>query len=83
MVRHVRHAGWQLRPVGYVCGILAAAMAATFVYRRAAALTRELRHRPAALDEPQTPPDFSTLSDGSHAWKNLEQMSPRPTRSDA
>ena len=73
-VRHVRHAGWQLRPVGYVCGILAAAMAGVFLSRRAAELTRELKKRPAALDEPKTPPDFSTLSDGSHYWKNLEQM---------
>jgi hypothetical protein len=73
-VRHVRYAGWQLRPVGYVCGTLAAAMASVFLYRRAAELTRELRLRPAALAEPQTPPDFSTLSDGSHYWKNLEQM---------
>jgi hypothetical protein len=74
-VRHVRHAGWQLRPVGYVCGVLAAAVAAAFFYRRAADLTRELRNRPAALDEPQAPPDFSTLSDGSHYWKNLQEMS--------
>ena len=73
-VRHVRAAGWQLRPVGYVCGALAAAMAGAFFFRRAAELNRELRQRPAALADPQTPPDFSTLSDGSQSWKNLEQM---------
>ena len=73
-VRHVRAAGWQLRPVGYVCGALAATMAGAFFFRRAAELNRELRQRPAALAEPQTPPDFSTLSDGSQSWKNLEQM---------
>jgi hypothetical protein len=73
-VRHVSYAGWQLRPVGYVCGILAAAMAAAFFYRRAAEFTRELSRRPEALAEPLTPPDFSTLSDGSHHWKNLEEM---------
>ena len=63
-----------MRPVGYLCGILAAAMAGSYFYRRAAELTRELKRRPAALDEPQTPPDFSTLSDGSHYWKNLQEM---------
>jgi hypothetical protein len=73
-VRHVRHAGWQLRPIGYVCGIGAAAMAGAFFFRRAAELSRELRTPPAALADPQSPPDFSTLSDGSQTWKNLEQM---------
>jgi len=70
-VRHVRAAGWQLRPLGYVCGIFAAMMAAAYFLRRAAELTRELRTR---APDPQAAPDFSTLSDGSHAWKNLEQM---------
>jgi len=28
----------------------------------------------SALAEPQTPPDFSQLSDGSQSWKNLEDM---------
>jgi hypothetical protein len=70
-VRHVRALGWSLRPAGYVCGILAAMMAAAFFLRRAAELTRELRTRAPG---PQATPDFSTLSNGSHAWKNLEQM---------
>src|SRR5687768_18523870 len=38
-VRHVRAAGWQLRPIGYVCGAIAAAMAAGFFVRRGAELT--------------------------------------------
>src|SRR4051812_13621764 len=70
-LRHVRAFGWQPRALGYVCGIIAAMMAAAFLLRRAAELTRELRTRPP---EPEAAPDFSTLSDGSHAWKNLEQM---------
>jgi hypothetical protein len=76
-VRHVRALGWEWRPAGYLCGILAAMMAATYFARRAAELTRELRARPSdatAGGDAQPPPDFSTLSDGSHAWKNLEQM---------
>jgi len=70
-VRYVRAFGWQPRPVGYLCGVVAAMMAAAFFLRRAAELTRELRTRPP---EAEASPDFSTLSDGSHAWKNLEQM---------
>jgi hypothetical protein len=75
-VRHVRAAGWEWRPAGYVCGIIAAMMAAAFFARRAAELNRELRtpRRSAAAGDAQAAPDFSTLSDGSHAWKNLEQM---------
>ena len=78
-VRHVRAAGWQLRPIGYVCGILAAAMAATFCWRRMATLNRELhppRGFPVGAGESQSgpQPDFSGLSDGSQTWKNLEQM---------
>ena len=75
-VRHVRALGWQWRPVGYVCGIVAAMMATAYFLRRAAELTRELRPSRDAAGAPgdQSTPDFSTLSDGSHAWKNLEQM---------
>src|SRR3954471_23325086 len=66
-VRHVRAFGWQPRALGYVCGIIAAMMAAAYFLRRAAEVTRELRTRPS---EPEAAPDLSTLSDGSHAWKN-------------
>jgi hypothetical protein len=74
-VRHVRAAGWEWRPVGYLCGVAAAMMAAAFLSRQVAELTRELR-RPA-LAEPEAPPDLSTLSDGSQHWKNLENMQRR------
>ena len=47
-------------------------MAGSFLLRQVAALNRELR-RPA-VTEPEAPPDFSTLSDGSQRWKNLEDM---------
>jgi hypothetical protein len=73
--RHVREAGWEWRPAGYLCGVAAAMMAAAFLSRQVADLTRELR-RPA-LTEPEAPPDLSTLSDGSQHWKNLEDMQRR------
>jgi len=71
-VRHVRALGWEWRPLGYLCGVAAAMMAGSFLLRQVAALNRELR-RPA-VTEPEAPPDFSTLSDGSQRWKNLEDM---------
>lgn len=38
-------------------------------------LTNELRESPtAALPPPEHEPDFSTLSDGSQQWKNLEDV---------
>jgi hypothetical protein len=71
-VRYLRHAGWQTRPIGYVFAIIAAAIGAGFFLHRIVELNRELR-RPS-LPEPTAPPDFSTLSDGSQHWKNLEEM---------
>jgi hypothetical protein len=50
-------------------------MAGSFLLRQVAALNRELRQ--PALTEPAAPPDFSTLSDGSQRWKNLEDMQRR------
>ncbi len=41
-------------------------------WRKARAIAIEL-DKPLQTD-PETPPDFSTLSDGSQAWKNLEHM---------
>ena len=68
-------AGWRLRPVGYVLGALTACLAAVIWLQRIRAINAELR-RPA-LEEPETPPDFSTLGDGSERWKNLEAMHER------
>lgn len=42
--------------------------------RRIAALQRELRTPPPMPPEPPGGPDFSTLSDGSQQWKNLEDI---------
>lgn len=67
-----RAAGFGPRQIGYACGAAAAGMAASYLARRALDLTRELRK--PAQDAPAAPPDFSTLSDGSQHWKNLEEM---------
>jgi hypothetical protein len=42
--------------------------------RRVAALQRELRTPPSMPPVPPGGPDFSTLSDGSQQWKNLEDI---------
>jgi hypothetical protein len=68
----IRERGVGARQLGLACGAVAAGMAASFLCRRALDLTRELRRPPQ--DRPQAPPDFSTLSDGSHHWKNLDEM---------
>jgi hypothetical protein len=70
--RHVRLAGWGGRPVAYAAAAVAAAWGATFLFRKSAALTRELR-RPV-LSEPEVEPDFSTLSDGSQQLRHLRDM---------
>jgi uncharacterized Zn finger protein (UPF0148 family) len=43
-----------------------------YVMTRVRRLTREIEQ--SRLEEPTAPPDFSTLSDGSQRWKNLENM---------
>jgi hypothetical protein len=45
---------------------------AIFCIRRAIAMNREAKQ--STLLEPPTPPDFSTLSDGSQLAKNLEEI---------
>jgi hypothetical protein len=42
--------------------------------RRIVALQREIRTPPPMPPEPPGGPDFSTLSDGSQQWKNLEDI---------
>jgi hypothetical protein len=74
------HFGWRAKPIGYVFTTISALLASLLFARRSAALSRELA-RPA-LEEPETPPDFSTLGDGSERWKNLEAMHGRVTNED-
>lgn len=70
--QHARSAGWGARPVGYVMFAAFALLAAGYFVRRIVRLTRELKR--SAIAPPAHEPDFSTLSDGSQQWKNLEGM---------
>ncbi|HXE53125.1 MAG TPA: hypothetical protein VN541_08925 [Tepidisphaeraceae bacterium] len=56
--------------------ILALILGAHFV-RQVILITRQIRA--ARQPTPSTPPDFSTLSDGSQHWKNLEKLSDSET----
>ncbi|HLL89183.1 MAG TPA: hypothetical protein VK324_07755 [Tepidisphaeraceae bacterium] len=68
----VRAAGWQPRPVGYVLIAVVALSCATVLLRFARGFARELAT--STMPEPTTPPDFSTLSDGSQRAENLNHV---------
>jgi hypothetical protein len=71
-IQHVRALGWTPRPIGYLLFVVLAVWGAWYFGMRAAALHREAKA--SVLPEPMTPPDFSTLDDGSKHWKNLEDV---------
>jgi hypothetical protein len=54
--------------------VLALAFCVYFL-RRAREMNREISN--SKLEEPTTPPDFSSLRDGSQRWKNLEDLANR------
>jgi hypothetical protein len=68
-IRHVRVHGWTPRPIGFLIFILLAAWGGLFAARRAMAFRREARQ--SSLSEPSTPPDLSTLQDGSQRFEHL------------
>jgi hypothetical protein len=57
-------------------GLVLAALIVLALGWRAFGRARELKAEAdkSVLEEPRTPPDFSKLSDGSQAWKNLEDV---------
>jgi hypothetical protein len=71
-VTEVRRVGWHLRQAGFVLAAVVGGWAAVYFMRRAAYWGEQ--GRAAKIPEPETPPDFSTLSDGSQHAKNLENL---------
>jgi len=69
-VRYER--GWGLWPSIFVLCAISSGIAAPFFLYRCIQFHREIQV--PMLDEPATPPDFSTLGDGSQRWKNLEEI---------
>jgi hypothetical protein len=72
-VEYVRANGWGPSPVGYLMFAAAALLLAGYFGRRALEAHRELKTPPPLPPQPAEP-DFSTLSDGSQRWKNLEDL---------
>jgi hypothetical protein len=72
MIPHIRHGGWSRLLIAYGIAAALAIIATLYCLQRAAELNRE--SKATALPEPTTPPDFSTLSDGSQHAKNLENI---------
>jgi hypothetical protein len=71
-IQHVRALGWTPRPIGYLLFVVLAIWGGWYFCSRSRKLHREAKAR--ALPDPPTPPDFSTLDDGSKHWKNLEDV---------
>jgi hypothetical protein len=63
---------WGIRPSLFVIAVAFLLGVARFFLGRAREFKREI-DKPA-LEDPTQPPDFSTLSDGSQHWKNLEEL---------
>jgi hypothetical protein len=72
IVPHVRGQGWTRLALGYAIFAGLAVVGTLYCLKRAGELNRESRAR--AMPEPATPPDFSTLSDGSQQARNLEEI---------
>lgn len=70
--QHARAHGWELRPILFLLLALCASIGAVWFARRSLALSREAKR--SHLPEPSSPPDFSTLSDGSQRARHLDQI---------
>ena len=58
----------------YVVPLIASVIGAAYFYRRAIALHREAIESARSSDELQSTPDFSSLSDGSQRWRDLDDV---------
>ena len=72
LVEHLLQFGIAPRVALYAAFVLVGGYGAVFFARRAIALHREAKQ--SRLETPNVAPDFSTLSDGSQRWKNLENL---------
>jgi hypothetical protein len=73
IVQHLRRrGGWGLQCTGYAMFIALATWGLVYFLLRARQLHREAKQ--SALVEPEHPPDFSTLDDGSKQVVNLEEL---------
>ena len=63
---------WGIFPTLRTAVVITGCFFARHAHRRAAEFKREIDR--SALAEPTVPPDFSTLSNGSDRWKNLEDV---------
>ena len=70
----VRTRGWSPSPIGFALFAIVALMLAGYFARRVKELQREIDAPPTLPPMPPEGPDFSTLSDGSQQWKNLEEI---------
>jgi hypothetical protein len=72
IARQTHERGWGLQCTGYALFAALGLYGLLYFVTRARQLHREAKR--SALSEPTTPPDFSTLDDGSKQWKNLEEV---------
>lgn len=73
-IQHVRAHGWDSWPIGYALFAVVCVMIGFHFARRAIEFHREATTPTPLPPTPQGGPDLSTLSDGSHQWKNLEDI---------
>ena len=72
LIQQLVHVGFDWHIPVYGCVAIAGAYGTWFFFHRAVALHRETKQ--SHLPAPTANPDFSTLSDGSQRWKNLEDL---------
>lgn len=68
----VRFLGWHFRQASFVLFAIAGLIGVPFFLGRAAHWSRQSKG--ATIPDPETPPDFSALSDGSQYSRNLEEL---------
>lgn len=69
---HLRAGNWELRLALFILLMVIAIVASLWFAQRAKALHRQMRA--SHLPEPTTPPDFSSLGDGSQRARNLNDI---------